>query len=256
MKHRIGRLWRGLRTKKQTPWPQMEMGQYRSYRAVHPFDELLGVDTSGLIYDLPSGHEHDIHNNGYFAVAPSVFRGVVEAVQQRLQLDLSRFTFVDIGSGKGRALLLASDYPFREIIGVELSPALDRTARANLALYARTRSGDRDRPPITCVCGDAGAFSWPSGPLLVYMWNAFTRPVLEQMFSNLETTLRQEPRDLYLIYMHPELESTLMTIPWLEWVWREEFPMSEEDYEAWAFPTKSEVCALYRGKAITAGATG
>ena len=113
----------------------MEQGQYRSYRAVHPFDERFGVETSGLIYQLPSGHHHDVHNNGYFAVAPSVFHAVMGSLKERLHLDYRRFTFVDVGSGKGRALLLASDYPFREIIGVELSPDLDRVARSNIARY-------------------------------------------------------------------------------------------------------------------------
>ena len=117
----------------------MEQGEYRSYRAVHPFDERFGVDTSGLVYELPSGHQHDLYNNGYFAVAPSVFHSVMQALRDRLALDYRRFSFVDVGSGKGRALLLASDYPFREIIGVELSPELDRVARANIARYTGAR---------------------------------------------------------------------------------------------------------------------
>jgi hypothetical protein len=46
--------------------------------------------------------------------------------------------------------------------------------------------------------------------------------------------------------MHPELESMLAGVPWLIRLWQDEFPMSEEDYEAWAFPTRVEVSALYR----------
>jgi SAM-dependent methyltransferase len=233
----------------------MEQGQYRSYRAVHPFDERFGVETSGLLYDLPSGHQHDVYNNGYFAVAPSVFHGVMQAFSERLQLDFPRFTFVDIGSGKGRALLLASDYPFREVIGIELSPELDRVARANVRRYAEATRGAAHRPPITPLHGDATAFAWPAGPLILYMWNAFTRPVLEKLFHNLEVSLAKEPRDLYLIYLHPELESTLMTLPWLDRVWREEFVMTEEDYEAWAFPTRAELCAVYQAVSTRVGGT-
>jgi hypothetical protein len=51
---------------------------------------------------------------------------------------------------------------------------------------------------------------------------------------------------LYLIYIHPELESMLDGFPWLERLWRDEFAMSEEDYAAWPFPTRAEVCAVYR----------
>jgi SAM-dependent methyltransferase len=218
----------------------MEHGTYRSYRAVHPFDARHGVDTSGLIYELPSGHRHDLYNNGYFAVAPSIFHGVMSA----LEVDFERFTFVDLGSGKGRALLLAADYPFREIIGIELSPELDQVARANIARYTE---GHR-HPPIVNLLGDAAEFDYPPGPLIVYMWNAFTRPVMEQVFHNLESWLAKDPQELYVVYMHPEIESTLADLPWLERLWRDEFAMSEEDYEAWAFPTRAEVCAVYRTK--------
>ena len=141
MRDEIGRLWRVLGRKKKNAWPRMEEGQYRNFRAVHPFDERFGVETSGLIYELPSGHQHDLHNNGYFAVAPSVFHSIMRAMVERLHLDFQRFGFVDLGSGKGRALLLASDYPFREVIGVELSPKLDRIARDNIARYAGRKGG-------------------------------------------------------------------------------------------------------------------
>jgi SAM-dependent methyltransferase len=219
----------------------MEQGKYRSYRAVHPFDERFGVDTSGLIYELPSGHLNDVYNNGYFAVAPSVFHAVMQAMRERLRLDFRRFTFVDLGSGKGRALLLASDYPFREIIGVELSHELDRVARTNIARYTR----ERDSPRVTSILGDAAEFRWPPGPLVVYMWNAFTGPVMERVFHNLEVSLEHQPRELYLVYIHPELESMLGEIPWLVRLWRDEFAMNDEDYAAWAFPNRAELCAVY-----------
>jgi SAM-dependent methyltransferase len=248
MKEERERWWRKLGKRQPSTradtWPLMEQGQYRSYRAVHPFDEQFGVDTSGLLYDLRSGHRHDVYNNGYFAVAPSVFHGVLGAMVGRLSVDFRRFTFVDLGSGKGRALMLASDYPFREVVGVELSPALDRVARANLARYAAAMGC----PAATSLLGDASEFSWPPGPLLIYMWNAFTRPVMEQVFHNLEASLANDPREVYLIYMHPELESSLMSLPWLVRLWREEFPMSDRDYDAWAFPTRAELCALYHAK--------
>ncbi len=240
----VGRLWRKLRRKQQAVWPRVEHGKYRSYRAVHPFDERFGVDTSGLIYELPTGHQHDVYNNGYFAVAPSVFHAVMHAMEERLHLDFQRFTFTDVGSGKGRALLLASDYPFREIIGIELSPELDRVARANIARYR----GARHHPRVTCIQGDAAEFLWPSGPLIVYMWNAFTRPVMERVFQNLEASLAQQPRELYLVYVHPELDSMLVGVPWLNRLWQDELAMSDEDYAAWAFPNRAEVCAVYSAR--------
>ena len=59
------------------------------------------------------------------------------------------------------------------------------------------------------MAGDATEFSWPPGPLIVYMWNAFTRPVMERVFQNLQSSLKEQPREVYLVYIHPELESML-----------------------------------------------
>jgi SAM-dependent methyltransferase len=254
MRDEIGRLWRQLGRRKQDAWPRMEQGEYRSFRAVHPFDERFGVETSGLIYELPSGHQHDLYNNGYFAVAPSVFHAIMRAMLERLHLDWRQFRFVDLGSGKGRAMLLASDYPFREIIGVELSPELERVARSNIARYAEAKGSLVPRPPVISMQGDVTEFSWPPGPLIVYMWNAFTRPVMERVFRNLESSLQKEPREFYLVYIHPELETMLAGLPWLVRLWQDEFSMSDEDYEAWAFPTRTEVCAVYQAVPAQAAA--
>lgn len=234
---------------KTLPWPVMQHGEYRSYRAVHPFDERFGVDTSGLIYDLQTGHENDAYNHGYFGVAPSVFRQILD----RLNLEYQRFRFVDIGSGKGRALLLASDYPFREVIGVELSPELDRIACRNIAKYlSRPWSPALGEQPTTrevrSLEADAADFRWPSGPLLIYMWNAFAGPVMERVLKNLRAALEAEIREVYLIYIHPELEELLDRHAWLERLWLAEIDMSEEDYSAWAFPGRTEICAVYRAR--------
>jgi SAM-dependent methyltransferase len=243
MRNHIGQWWRKLSRKQQHAWPRLEQSKYRSYLASHPFDERFGVETSGLIYELHSGHQHDMYNNGYFAVAPSVFDAVMERMRERLHVDYRRFSFVDIGSGKGRALLLASSYPFREIIGVELSPELERVARTNIARY----TGPRPQAPITSIQGDAADFEWPPGPLVVYLWNSFTEPVMERVFCNLEASLAHSPRELYMVYIHPELESLLSRLPWLVRLWQDEIAISEEDYAAWPFPNREEICAVYCG---------
>jgi SAM-dependent methyltransferase len=237
----IGHWWRKLNRKQHAAWPRMEQSKYRSYQARHPFDEKFDVETSGLMYELPSGHEHDPYNNGYFAVAPSVFHAVLGLLAERLRMDFGEYTFVDIGSGKGRALLLAAGYPFRQVIGVELSPELDRIARANIARY----SGPELQAPITVVHGDAAGFRWPSGPLLVYLWNSFTQPVMEQVLESLRRSLTEVPRPLYVVYIHPELESLLSGLPWMVRLWQDEVSMNDEDYAAWAFPNRSEMYAVY-----------
>ena len=166
----------------------MEQSEYRSYRAVHPFDERFGVDTSGLVYELPSGHQHDPYNNGYFAVAPSVFHSVMRALRDRLELDYRRFRFVDVGSGKGRALLLACGLSVsRDHWGRALSGAGSHRPGQHRALSAAARH----RAPVSSIQGDAAEFRGRPCRWLIYMWNSFTGPVMERVFRNLEASLAQ-----------------------------------------------------------------
>src|SRR5215470_7346670 len=72
-----------------------------------------------------------IFHSPYQPTEPALFYEMLA----QLDVNFSDYTFIDIGSGKGRTLLMASDYPFRRILGVELLPELDRTARENIAKY-------------------------------------------------------------------------------------------------------------------------
>jgi SAM-dependent methyltransferase len=219
----------------------MSFDRPKEYSPVHPFDLEFGVDTSGLIFpeDLASGKSKDLYNAGYFGVAPSAFRQILH----RLQLQFENFTFVDLGSGKGRALLLASEYPFRAIVGLELSPRLHAIAEANIAKYRR---GVQRCHAVRAVEGDATEFTFPDGPLVVYLWNPFESLVFKRVLDNLEASLRQEHREIFVVYIQPDLEYLFETRPAWGKLWRAEFPLSEEDYAAHAFPPRFEVCSAYR----------
>src|SRR5277367_4507445 len=114
-----------LRTWRQTPdeaTPQL-----------HPFDERYGVDTSGLIGggELRSGHRNDVFNTAYYGMAPSRFQRLMEYwVADESHAGIEHYSFVDLGCGKGRAVMMASEFGFREVVGVELHAPLARIAEA------------------------------------------------------------------------------------------------------------------------------
>jgi SAM-dependent methyltransferase len=223
-----------LRPPARTVYPPKE------YVAVHPFDEQFGVETSGLLFaeDLPSGTRRDVYNNGYFGIAPSAFTQILN----RLQLNFEDFTFIDLGSGKGRALLIASQYPFRSIIGVELSPKLHEISLSNLAAFR----GAQRCPDVQSIRGDATEFPFPSGPLVIYMWNPFDGPVFTAVLANLEASLARDPREIFILYIEPNLDSVLEASSSWRKLWRAEFKMSDEDYAASAYPPRAEICSAYR----------
>jgi SAM-dependent methyltransferase len=123
-----------------------------------------------------------------------------------LEIDYSEFIFIDLGSGKGRALLLASDYPFQRIIGVELLPEFHCIALDNIAKY---RSDNQKCFAIECLLGDAEEYSFPPAPLVLYLFNPLPEVGLRRVIARLEESLREHPRPVYVLYLNPMLEHIL-----------------------------------------------
>jgi hypothetical protein len=145
----------------------------------------------------------------YFASEPWLF----EQIMQAIPADFSQFTFIDLGSGKGRVLLMASDYPFQQIVGVEFMPDLHRVAQKNIRSY----SSDHQRcRKIQAVCVDARDFQFPPDPLVVYLFNPFSESTFAQVLQNLRQSIEQVLRPVYIAYRFTEFENLLTQADWLE----------------------------------------
>ncbi len=145
-------------------------------------------------------------HSGYQPTEPALFKEMMAS----LKINFQEFTFIDMGSGKGRVLLMAADYPFRRIVGVELFPALHRVAQQNLNAYA---SDSQQCFALEAVCGDAREFIFPAEPLLLYLFNSLPEAALIEVMTNLDDSLRQCPREVYLLYHNPLLEPVLANYP-------------------------------------------
>ncbi len=173
------RLWRWftphrLLNPASGPWIGLLRRLFPSQEARHPFDRAHRIDTGGLIYadGLSTGHEHDMHSSGYYATAPSLFRGAMEHWSATLEASpfrLTDYAFIDIGCGKGRVVLLASEYAFREVVGVELNPQLASVARRNLQSVDEAEARLPQRPHCSTGRSLLHAAGWPGGPLLLQL---------------------------------------------------------------------------------------
>ena len=140
-----------------------------------------------------------VFHSAYQPTEPAAFHEMVGG----LGIDFSQFVFVDLGSGKGRTLLMASDYPFHRIVGVELLPSLHRIAQENIRKY----SSEKQRCfQIKSILGPGEAFAFPPNPTVLFLFNPFPESVLEKVMQNLERSLRESPRPVYVIYHNPLLE--------------------------------------------------
>jgi SAM-dependent methyltransferase len=165
------------------------------------FDWDYRVDTTGATVGWRDRLLGLLHSP-YQPTDPALFREMMS----QLNADFHEYTFIDIGSGKGRVLLMAADYPFRRIVGVELFPELDRIAKENVAKY---KSESQKCFVIEAVCGDAREFSFPAEPLVVYLFNPLPAAGLTELLGNLEKSLRNKPRPVIVLYHNPLLEQVL-----------------------------------------------
>ncbi|HEV2697120.1 MAG TPA: class I SAM-dependent methyltransferase [Terriglobales bacterium] len=141
-------------------------------------------------------------NSPYQPIEPALFQQIMHS----LDVDFRNFTFVDIGSGKGRALLLASEYPFLRIVGVELLPELNQIAQENIR---RFQSSHQQGPSIEAICGDATKFKFPQGTFIVLLNNPLPPTGLRAVISNIEAALNETLRTVFVIYANPMLEGVV-----------------------------------------------
>jgi len=226
--------WRSLREMANATWDAfLELLPSRRKAAFGDldYDWEHSVDTTRSNVGVGMQFLTGVIARPYFATEPWLFEQIMDAlarsiqqlafsIQQSaisqeavIQTGLQDFIFIDLGSGKGRVLLLASEYPFKRIIGVEFMPELHRAAQENIAKFAAANPSD---PSMESICIDARDFRFPAEPLVVYLFNPFPEPVFAAVMDNLHRSIIQTPRVVYIAYRFPEFENLLLQAGWLE----------------------------------------
>jgi predicted RNA methylase len=175
----------------------LSTGRWKDHAYVYDasFDREHGVDTAGVVEvdELVADHPAKDAAARYEATPPSCFRFLVDEAGVRSPAD---YHFVDLGSGKGRVLLLAGLAGFRSVSGIELCETLHGIARSNIG----RASGLATQPEA--LLGDATSYAFPQEPTVCFLNNPFGPPLLERALENIEASLHASPRDFLLIYYH------------------------------------------------------
>ncbi|VAX36626.1 hypothetical protein MNBD_PLANCTO02-2053 [hydrothermal vent metagenome] len=162
------------------------------------FDKRFNVETSGLMkpdeMQIPDDRlEHTVE---YSPTSANRFGWLLS----NLPVDLSQYTFIDFGSGKGRALLMASEFPFKQVVGIEFARELHETALKNIQSF---RSRKRQCNSVQSFNQDATEFQFPDDPLVLFFFNPFSAEILKQVLNNLQSSLDKTPRDVIALYYNP-----------------------------------------------------
>lgn len=176
-----------------------EKGLSRTFQSVISFLEdfyfemKYGVTTSKIVKreDLDISEISKEHSEEYKPTRIRHFRLLIKGL--KLPEDS---VFVDMGSGKGRVLLMASLYNFKRITGVEISSRLCEIARNNIAIYEKKLK----RPlHIEVVNEDVLQYNIKNDENVFYFYKPFDNFVMEKIIERIIKSLNDNPRIVWLI---------------------------------------------------------
>jgi SAM-dependent methyltransferase len=169
---------------------------YKAHYHAHDrrFEKMEAVPTGRFIdgRDLDVSAEMKAHVTSYLATPRLLVHMAVRSIGEPLE----EFSFVDIGSGLGRALLAAGEYRFRAVVGYEISPMLHDAAMRNIEAF---RAAGRVIAPIESVNGDALTVEWPAGRTIFFMFNSFGREFTALLLKKLAERAQRGISD-YVIF--------------------------------------------------------
>lgn len=173
------------------------------------FDARYGVDTDGdvggastklrgrtFLSDLEIPSPNWIYGQDYSPIAPERFKRILGS----LDVNFQEFVFIDFGSGKGRAMFLASELPFKKIIGIEFSHQLHAIAQSNIGKYS---SPTQRCKSLQSVCLDFVAFQLPPEPCLLYFLDPCRATIHLKILENIRKSWKENPRKIVIVYISP-----------------------------------------------------
>ena len=156
------------------------------------FDIYLGVSTRGVSHTEVDAYNSATENWPYLGCQWPALSFVLK--------DLPRDgAFVDLGSGKGKALLIAGMVPYERVVGVEIDSELAVIARSNIEQSRRKRRAGA----IECAIASVVDWTVPEDASIIFMQNPFFGETFKQAMGNVFASYDRNPREMHIVYMFP-----------------------------------------------------
>jgi SAM-dependent methyltransferase len=193
-------------------WPTVKssLAYYLSQLPQDDFDTKYGVSTTGYVEPADAGITDEtarVHAIRYAPTRESVMQHILQGSLE--WVTPKEFTFVDLGCGMGRVLLIAARFPFAEIVGVELSPIHCQTAIRNRDRYVLQTGPYVRCRNIRVECANVLTFTFPDTNLLIYMYRPFLEPIFTGVLNNLCEVQQATGRRILIAYSCPLEESVM-----------------------------------------------
>lgn len=165
------------------------------------YEKLLGINTHSIVNldKLTLAGENSDQNHHYQGASYYILFSIFE----KLTIETRHFPLIDYGCGKGRALFVAEQCGFTNLIGVDIAKELIDDANANKAVYLKKDKHSN----IDFLFEDATKFQIPKDALVFYFFNPFGEEILQQVIDNIKESVKQHPRKIYCIYLNPKYKA-------------------------------------------------
>lgn len=164
------------------------------------FDLRYGTDTTSIV-EVDDLEISDADKKSVFKYQASNY-WVVRKLLNKLQINFSQSTLIDFGSGKGRLLLVALEYGFRGLIGVEISKILCDIFENNLQIY-RKYNKKYDNTSVEIVNMNAAKYQIPNNANIFCFYNPFAEDIFSAVIDNIEKSISIRNRKIYILYLNP-----------------------------------------------------
>lgn len=140
-------------------------------------------------------------NTQYAVPYEAIQLNVLQKMLDSIDITYSDYNFIDLGSGKARAILYAASLPFKRFIGVEFSDQLHNIAQENVRSFLSNSTHDID---IQLYCMDATDFILPKENLVLFLYNPFHGRVMESVVDSIATFIQSNQFELIVLYRNPQ----------------------------------------------------
>ena len=173
----------------------------RAWVSDYLFDFRYGTDTRifARLNNLTIKGENKEKSNNYEPTKVYPLRKMFKIIKPMLD---TQKVLVDFGSGKGRVLLIASEFGFKKVRGVEFARELCIAAENNCALY---KAKSKIKTEFEIIETDAATYKIQNDESVFFMFNPFNEKIINVVLENISRSILVHPRKVLIIYHNPLL---------------------------------------------------
>jgi len=115
-------------------------------------------------------------------------------------------SLIDVGSGKGRVMVAAAHYGFKNITGVDFAKELCTAAERNINKI-KTQFPDTT---FNIYCKDILNYAINADDKVFFLFNPFNKEIMEKFLEKIDRSVKEYRRTIYFIYANPQQKEILI----------------------------------------------